>query len=183
MGRLAVFIILLIEAKALRWPSFCYHKALPPTSRGRFLKNRHVRGTGTTEELGLLPGKRANPEFFGPFPSSCPRLRCWAGAARVTAPAPLTRLLVGGEHGLRHHRRRSPARRDHYRLPAPRRRPRLRGLLAPAGPLPLRPLPPGGRRSHRGQGHRPGRPGPGPLGPAQLLGLPDGLPPLPPLPP
>ena len=128
-----------------------------------------------------LPGKSANPEFFGPFPGSCPRLPCWAGAVSRAALARLTRLLVGGGHDQRHHRRRSAPGRHRHRLPAPRRRPRLRGLLALAGPLPLRPLPPGGRRPHRTQGLRPGRAGPRHLGPAQLLGLPDRLPPLPPL--
>src|SRR5262245_43500766 len=72
-----------------------------------------------------------------------------------------------------------PPRGDHHRLPPARRRPRLRGHLALADALPVRPLPPRGRRPQRSERGGASRAGSRPLGPAQLLGLPASLPPLP----
>src|SRR5262249_17249818 len=124
------------------------------------------RGKVRTLSVSRLSPAAALGYFAGSVPLS--------GRHRPARP-----LLVRDGHGFCHYPRGSAPRRHHHRLPAARRRPRLRGLLALAGPLPLRPLPAGGRRPHRTQGGRAGCPGLGHLGPAQLLGLPTGLPPLP----
>jgi hypothetical protein len=62
----------------------------PSSAQGKHLLAHELAHVVQQGAAGVLPGKGANPECFGPFPGSCPPLPCWAGAARLPAPARLT---------------------------------------------------------------------------------------------